>query len=189
MQHVSQRTEKTLSGQGRNGLKAKPPLRKCKLSDGNVKTLLSLFRRKSAVEMEFQKYSRAKEELKNLGGSIGLVENERTQRVEARLEVPTANPTIEDSVYSLVVGMGFELRLDTRPEKDGEKRTYVITERRDHEVSNIVDMAESLVRLARTLKSPEYQRALAKQPPAPYISPENREIEKRSNVIPLRKAS
>jgi hypothetical protein len=166
--------------------KRRPVLRTCTLSDVNVRDMLTLFRRGRA-DMEFMRYTNAKEALKERGASIGLVDRPEATRVEVRLELPTANPTIDDKLYGTVVGMGFDLKLVSSP--DGKDRRYVVTERGNRDISRIADMAEDLLRLAELLKTPEYQAILAKPPPPPYVPPEQQRPERRDNVVVFRKAS
>lgn len=177
------------SPSGKDALKGRPPLKEVPKPDADVQGLLFLFHRERKLERMLDRYTDAKAKLKERGASISLKETMATQSFCARLEVPTSNPTIDDRLYSLVKGMGFELTLKSMPSKEGEKRTYVITESRSHDISRIVGMAESLVRLADMLKSPEYQQILAKGPAPPYVAPHKEEPQRRAEVVELRMAS
>jgi hypothetical protein len=170
-------------------LRGRPPLREVSLTDADVQRLLSLFHRNGKLDRMFGRYLDAKAALKERGASIGLKDTLRAQRVCARLEVSTKNPSIDERVYSLVKGMGFDLTLKSMPTKEGDKRTYVITESSSHDVSRIVGMAESLVRLSDMLSSPEFQEVLAKGPAPPYVRPEERGPQRRADVVRLRMAS
>jgi hypothetical protein len=158
-------------------LRGKPPLREVSLPDADVQRLLSLFHRNGKLHTMFRRYLDAKDALKERGASIGLTDTPGAKRLCARLEVPTKNHTIEEGIYTLVKGMGFDLTLKSILVKGGEKHSYAITESSSHDVSRIVGIAEALVRLADMLKTPENQTLLAKPPPPPYVPPKKQEPE------------
>ncbi|MBU0532326.1 hypothetical protein KKB44_02415 [Candidatus Micrarchaeota archaeon] len=167
----------------RSGFKV-PVLHTCTLPDSDVRDLLSRYNRRGTVDREFSRYLDAKATLQKHVATIELVDTECGLKIKIRLELPTTNKTIDRELHRTVTGMGFDLTLQIR--SDDQK--YLITERKEHNIARIVDMAEDLLRLVAILREPEYQAILSKLPPS-YTPSEQEKPEPRSNIVPLFRTS
>jgi len=113
-------------------------------------------------------------------------------RFEARLELVTDHKTIDDSLFDLVAGMGFDLTLSESPITGALERRYIVTPGRHSspDLSSAASGAEDLLRLASMLvpehvpqKLPDNVVDLAKarrSKPLHTQTPEETELKKAS---------
>lgn len=98
------------------------------------------------------RYFAAKKALQEFGATVELVQVHNSAiRIAARLEFLTDHLRLNDELYSLVVGMGFNLTL----RHTTKEHAYVLTESRyqsTSEFSSVAQVAEDLFRLAKMLE-------------------------------------